>query len=355
MVEEGLIERERRGAARRPRAARPAAAPVPRSRRRQSRSSPRGCRPRPARPAARSSSTADEAEAAAKIGRKVILVRVETSPEDIHGMHAAQGILTARGGMTSHAAVVARGMGKCCVAGCGDIKVDYSRAAVHRPKRRGRQEGRRHHPRRLHRRGHAGRRCRPCQPELTGDFGHADGLGRRHSARMKVRTNADTPHDAKVAREFGAEGIGLCRTEHMFFEAERIAAVREMILSEDLEGRKTGPGQDPADAEGRFRRHLPGDEGAAGHHPPARPAAARVPAARPRRRSRSWPRTMEVPAATLKAQGRVAARVQPDARPSRLPPGDHLPGDLRHAGAGDHGSGLRTGQERGLRASSRRS
>ncbi len=106
--------------------------------------------------------TADEAEAAAKIGLKVILVRVETSPEDIHGMHAAQGILTARGGMTSHAAVVARGMGKCCVAGCGDIKVDY--AASSSPPSGGVviKKGRCHHPRRLHRRGDARGRCRPC-------------------------------------------------------------------------------------------------------------------------------------------------------------------------------------------------
>jgi pyruvate,orthophosphate dikinase len=180
--------------------------------------------------------SADEAEEAAKIGLKVILVRVETSPEDIHGMHAAQGILTARGGMTSHAAVVARGMGKCCVAGCGDIKVDYAKQQFTA------KDGK------LFKKGDVitldgstgevmQGEVATVQPELTGEFGQlmewVDGI-----RRMRVRTNADTPHDAQVARDFGAEGIGLCRTEHMFFEGDRIAAVREMILSADLEGRK---------------------------------------------------------------------------------------------------------------------
>jgi pyruvate,orthophosphate dikinase len=180
--------------------------------------------------------SADEAEAAAKLNRKVILVRVETSPEDIHGMHAAQGILTARGGMTSHAAVVARGMGKCCVAGCSEIKVDYKAQTF------------------VARNGVVIKKgdiitldgslgevikgaVATVQTGLSGAFGElmvwADSF-----RRLKVRTNADTPHDAKVAREFGAEGIGLCRTEHMFFEADRIMAVREMILAADLEGRK---------------------------------------------------------------------------------------------------------------------
>ncbi len=180
--------------------------------------------------------TADEAEAEAKTGRKVILVRVETSPEDIHGMHAAQGILTARGGMTSHAAVVARGMGKCCVAGCGDIKVDYANQCF------------------TTRNGTVVKRgdiitldgslgevilgeVPTVSPQLTGDFAQLMQWADKYRT-MKVRTNADTPHDSKVAREFGAEGIGLCRTEHMFFDAERIAAVREMILSEELEGRE---------------------------------------------------------------------------------------------------------------------
>jgi pyruvate,orthophosphate dikinase len=180
--------------------------------------------------------TANEAEAEAKVGRKVILVRIETSPEDIHGMHAAQGILTARGGMTSHAAVVARGMGKCCVAGCSDIKVDYSAESFVASNGVVVKKGDI-----ITLNGSNGEVMLGAVPtipvQLTGDF--ATLMGWADSFRtMKVRTNADTPHDSKVAREFGAEGIGLCRTEHMFFDAERIAAVREMILSEELEGRE---------------------------------------------------------------------------------------------------------------------
>lgn len=179
--------------------------------------------------------SADEAERAAERGEKVILVRSETSPEDIGGMNAAQGILTARGGMTSHAAVVARGMGKCCVAGCGAISInevqkyftvndivvkewDY-----------------------ITLNGTTGDvmlgQVPLVTPELTGDFGTfmkwVDEF-----RKLGVRTNADTAHDSRVAREFGAEGIGLCRTEHMFFAPERISAVREMILADDTEGRK---------------------------------------------------------------------------------------------------------------------
>jgi pyruvate, orthophosphate dikinase len=180
--------------------------------------------------------SADEAEEAARIGLKVILVRVETSPEDIHGMHAAQGILTARGGMTSHAAVVARGMGKCCVAGCGDIKVDYKAQKFVTTKGVTIAKGDV-----ITLDGTTGEviygAVPTVQPELTGEFGQLMEWVDKFR-RLKVRTNADTPHDSAVARGFGAEGIGLCRTEHMFFEGERIMAVREMILSEDIEGRK---------------------------------------------------------------------------------------------------------------------
>ena len=177
----------------------------------------------------------DEAERLAQEGKPVILVRVETSPEDIHGMHAAKGIVTARGGMTSHAAVVARGMGRPCVCGAGDLKIDKSEeffTVAGRKISKGEiitidgGEGR----------VYAGA-VPTVQPELSGDFatlmGWADGL-----RRMKVRANAETPNDARVARDFGAEGIGLCRTEHMFFEADRIIAVREMILAEDKKGRE---------------------------------------------------------------------------------------------------------------------
>jgi len=180
--------------------------------------------------------SADEAEAEAKTGRKVILVRIETSPEDIHGMHAAQGILTARGGMTSHAAVVARGMGKCCVAGCGDIKVDYAAESF---VAKGGVVVKKGDMITLD--GSCGEVMLgvvpTVSPAMTGDFAQLMQWVDQFRT-MKVRTNADTPHDSKVAREFGAEGIGLCRTEHMFFDAERIAAVREMILSEELEGRE---------------------------------------------------------------------------------------------------------------------
>lgn len=179
--------------------------------------------------------TAEDAEAWAKEGERVVLVRLETSPEDIGGMHVAQGILTARGGMTSHAAVVARGMGKCCVAGCGDITVlekerkflvgdivvkegDY-----------------------ITLNGTTGDvilgEVNLIEPALSGDF--AKLMEWADEVRvLKVRTNADTPHDAQVARDFGAQGIGLCRTEHMFFAEDRIKAVREMILAADEAGRR---------------------------------------------------------------------------------------------------------------------
>jgi pyruvate,orthophosphate dikinase len=180
--------------------------------------------------------SADEAEEAAKIGLKVILVRVETSPEDIHGMHAAQGILTARGGMTSHAAVVARGMGKCCVAGCGDVKVSYADQQFTVPSGDVFKKGDV-----ITLDGSTGEVMKgevsTVQPELTGDFETLMSWVDEYRT-MKVRTNADTPADSQVARDFGAEGIGLCRTEHMFFEGDRIMAVREMILAADVDGRK---------------------------------------------------------------------------------------------------------------------
>jgi len=179
--------------------------------------------------------SADEAEVAAKIGLKVILVRIETSPEDIHGMHAAQGILTARGGMTSHAAVVARGMGKCCVAGCGEIKVDY---AANEFTANGKTISKGDV---ITLDGSTGEvmlgNVPTVPPQLTVDFGTLMTWVDKFR-KLKVRANADTPTDARVAREFGAQGIGLTRTEHMFFEADRIAAVREMILADSVEARK---------------------------------------------------------------------------------------------------------------------
>jgi len=164
-----------------------------------------------------------------------ILVRIETSPEDLEGMNVARGILTARGGMTSHAAVVARGMGKCCVSGTGGIKIDYkTRSFIADGKVFNEGDW-------ISLNGSTGEvydgKVVTKTPDLSGDFGHIMELSDKHT-RMHVRTNADTPKDAQIARDFGAQGIGLCRTEHMFFEGERIKAMREMILAADVDGRK---------------------------------------------------------------------------------------------------------------------
>ncbi len=164
-----------------------------------------------------------------------ILARIETSPEDLEGMNIANGILTARGGMTSHAAVVARGMGKCCVSGAGSIKIDY-KARTMEASGKVFKEGDW-----ISLNGTTGEvydgKIATIDPEVSGDFGKIMGLADKYS-RMYVRTNADTPRDSKVAREFGAKGIGLCRTEHMFFEGDKIVAMREMILSEEEIGRR---------------------------------------------------------------------------------------------------------------------
>ncbi len=178
---------------------------------------------------------ADTAERRNEMGDAVILVRIETSPEDIHGMHAAKGILTARGGMTSHAAVVARGMGRPCVSGAGSLSIDNKERVL----RIGSRELREGDVITID--GTSGEvmlgEVPTVQPELVGDFGVLMGWADK-VRRLKVRTNAETPDDCRVARDFGAEGIGLCRTEHMFFEASRITAVRQMILAEDEAGRR---------------------------------------------------------------------------------------------------------------------
>ncbi|MDR1601275.1 MAG: pyruvate, phosphate dikinase [Tannerella sp.] len=178
---------------------------------------------------------ADDAALWASNNEKVVMVRIETSPEDLAGMAAAEGILTARGGMTSHAAVVARGMGKCCVSGAGALKIDYASKTVE-------VEGR------IYKEGdyfsldgstgdiYEGQ-VATREAELDADFAEIMKLSDKYT-RMSVRTNADSPHDATVARKFGAVGIGLCRTEHMFFEGQKIKAMREMILAKDTEGRK---------------------------------------------------------------------------------------------------------------------
>ena len=178
---------------------------------------------------------ADDAEEWAEKKKKVVLVRIETSPEDLRGMAVAQGILTMRGGMTSHAAVVARGMGKCCVSGAGDITVDYKAKTVE-------MNGKVYHEGDwISLNGSTGDvyegEVKTTEPELDGDFGAIMDLSTKF-AKTLVRTNADSPRDAKQARKFGAQGIGLCRTEHMFFEGDRIKSVREMILASDVEGRR---------------------------------------------------------------------------------------------------------------------
>ena len=193
----------------------------------------------PASPGAASGTVVFDADTAEKrnaAGDKVILVRTETSPEDIHGMHAAQGILTARGGMTSHAAVVARGMGRPCVSGAGSLSIS-AKDRVMKVAGREIREGDT-----ITIDGTSGEvmfgAVATVQPELAGDFGvlmeWADGV-----RRLKVRANAETPLDCQTARDFGAEGVGLCRTEHMFFDADRITAVRQMILATDEAGRRT--------------------------------------------------------------------------------------------------------------------
>ena len=179
--------------------------------------------------------TADKAEERAAAGHSVILVRLETSPEDIHGMHAAAGILTARGGMTSHAAVVARGMGRACVCGAGDVRIDDATGTVHIGNKT----------------VSAGEiitidggtgevflgSVPTIQPKLSGAFATLIGWA-DETRRMTIRANAETPLDAQTARDFGAEGIGLCRTEHMFFDTDRIVSMRAMIMATDIEGRK---------------------------------------------------------------------------------------------------------------------
>ncbi|MDL2209167.1 pyruvate, phosphate dikinase, partial [Parabacteroides sp. OttesenSCG-928-O15] len=170
-----------------------------------------------------------------KAGKKVILVRIETSPEDLAGMAAAEGILTARGGMTSHAAVVARGMGKCCVSGAGSLKIDYKKKTIEIDGKLFKEGDF------ISLNGSTGDvyegQIKTMAAEVTGDFEELMTLADKYT-KMGVRTNADTPHDAAVARKFGACGIGLCRTEHMFFEGEKIRAMREMILANSVEDRK---------------------------------------------------------------------------------------------------------------------
>ncbi len=196
---------------------------------------------------------ADDAASWAEEGKKTILVRIETSPEDLKGMNAAEGILTARGGMTSHAAVVARGMGKCCVSAVGGLEIDYKNRSMSV----GGQEFKEGDWVSLN--GSTGElydgQVATQEASVDGDFGKLMDLSKKY-AHLAVRANADTPHDAKVAFDFGAQGIGLCRTEHMFFEGDRIVSVRKMILSDDEAGRRSALDEllpiQRADFEGLF-------------------------------------------------------------------------------------------------------
>ena len=178
---------------------------------------------------------ADDAAEWHAAGKRVVMVRIETSPEDLAGMAVAEGILTARGGMTSHAAVVARGMGKCCVSGAGALNIDYKARTVEVDGVLLKEGDY------ISLNGSTGEvykdKVETKAAELSGDFAELMDLADKYT-KLQVRTNADTPHDAEVARNFGAVGIGLCRTEHMFFEGEKIKAMREMILAENAEGRR---------------------------------------------------------------------------------------------------------------------
>ena len=178
--------------------------------------------------------TSDDAERLNASMQNTILVRVETSPEDIHGMHAAKGILTARGGMTSHAAVVARGMGRPCVSGSSEIEIDYEKK-LFKVQDREIKEGDL-----ITIDGSTGRiilgEVKTVKPEISGEFSKLMNWADNYR-KLKIRTNSETPLDSKTARDFGAEGIGLCRTEHMFFDEERILSVREMILSKTKDDR----------------------------------------------------------------------------------------------------------------------
>ena len=278
--------------------------------------------------------TADEAVERAHNGEKVLLVRKETSPEDVDGMHSAAGILTSTGGMTSHAAVVARGWGKCCVAGAGEIQIDEKGKKI---KVGGKTYGKNDV---LSIDGSTGEvfagEMPTVSPKLSGNFATVMGWADKYR-KLGVRTNADSPADSKRARDFGAEGIGLCRTEHMFFEGDRILAMREMILAEDKPAREKAlkkllPFQ-RKDFEGIFKamKGLPVTvrlldpplHEFVPHDAKSQKELSPPPACRSRR---SRPRV-------------AAARGEPDARPPRLPLSHHLPGDPRDAGHGDHRGG----------------
>ena len=288
---------------------------------------------------------ADRAVVAADKGEKVLLVRVETSPEDLRGMIAAEGILTARGGVSSHAALVARQMGKVCVCGAAAVEVDYQARTVSVDGQTFKEgdwmsiDG-------TIGKVYAGQ-VKTAPSEIVAGLIDGDEAAKKtekfknfqqlmkwcaDATRMSVRTNADTPEQTANAVAFGAVGIGLTRTEHMFFEGDRIDAMREMILAENARGAEGGAGQAAAVPARGLRRHLPRAQGLSGDDPLPRSAAPRVPAAHQGAAGGAGEEDRRAGGAHPPAR-RAAARVQPDARLPRLPSRHRLSRDLGDAGA----------------------
>jgi pyruvate,orthophosphate dikinase len=285
--------------------------------------------------------TAEEVVERAKAGEKVLLVRKETSPEDVDGMHSAAGILTSTGGMTSHAAVVARGWGRCCVAGAGAILInDKARKITVGGKTFGCDDV-------LSIDGSTGEvmagEVATQAPSLSGDFAKVMKWADKYR-KLNIRTNADTPADAQRAREFGAEGIGLCRTEHMFFQEDRIAAMREMILAENQEARKVALAKLLPFQRKDFIGIFTAMKGIARDGAAVGPAIARIPAAGREVASGNGGTSG---CQTRRGQGPrfAAARSQPHARTPGLPPERDLSGDSGNAGAGHRGGGHRVQTE----------
>ena len=290
----------------------------------------------PASPGAATGPVVFFAEDAEKIlaesGQKAILVRIETSPEDLKGMLDAAGILTARGGMTSHAAVVARGMGKCCVSGAGELEIDYKTRTI-RVNGFTVKEGDW-----ISLNGSTGEvylgQVATMAADLSGDFGQLMELAGKYAV-LKVRANADTPKDALQAFAFGAEGIGLCRTEHMFFEGDRIKAIREMILADDEAGRRVALAKllpiQRGDFEGLFKAMNGFPVTVRLLDPPLHEFVPHD-----EKGQQEMAKEMNVPLQKNRRQSRVAGRVQPDAGTPRLPSGQHLPRNHRDAGARHH-------------------
>ena len=354
LVAEGVITPRRGRAAHRSGAARAPAAPAPRRLAPRSSRSRAASTPRRARPSAPPSSTPTPPRARGAAGEAVVLVRWETTPDDIHGLIQAQGVVTAHGGMTSHAAVVARGMGKPCVAGVESAKIDEAARTLTVGDVVVREGDM------ITIDGATGTLMLGALPLVAAELGEdfdAIATWADELRRLGVRANADTPEDARRARELGAEGIGLCRTEHMFMAAERLPVVREMILATRGRAARGGAREAAADAAVRLRGDLRGDGGPARDGPPARPAAARVPARSHRARGRA--RAAPSPGPERDRLERLAERVRglPEQNPMLGTRGCRLallhPEHLRDAGARDRARRARRGGARRGRRRSR--